>query len=278
MPPIDQLAFEHVILMRFNVRTKHAAEARDSAIRSERDWLDRRFDLFERICLPTIVGQSAKNFSLHVYFDSQTADKYIDRFKFITVGLPCIVLNTCDFFDAEVASAGVSRRLAGVTRFVLTTRLDNDDGLHCDFVRNVQAEVRQGGEAINFPYGLVLAEGAMYRSKQDSNAFISVLEPRDDLKTVLQVSHNQLSKRFVIRNVTTKPMWLQHVHGGNVSNKIRGKRLPASALPEGFDSIKLNSLIKPIGNPTVAFENATAGTMRAGRDLVAKALRRIRGR
>ena len=270
--------FVHVILMRFNVRTKHPAEVRDAGIRSKKDWLDQRFELFEQICLPTIKGQSSKNFNLHVYFDISTPESYKQRFAKITEGCSFIQTIFCEFFDAEIAAIGIRQRYADDSRFVLTTRLDNDDGLHRDFVSNLQRHVRPVREAINFPRGLVLADGAVYRSEQESNAFISVLEARDTFKTVLQVSHNQLSKHFALRNVDADPMWLQHVHGGNVSNKIRGSRLSTHSIPAGYESIELVNLVRPVGTATAVFENSTVGTIRAIRDVVARAIRSARAK
>ena len=171
----------------------------------------------------------------------------------------------------------VQERLPLGTPWILTTRLDNDDGLHEDFIKTVQNVVRPGAsEAINFPLGLVLTDRAIYSSSQRSNAFISVFEDALSCKTVLQISHNEMVKRFAIREISTHPMWFQHVHGGNVSNKIRGQRLPSSHLPDGFEALHLRERIGTIGSAQAGLENATIGILRSGRDMLSKARRLLR--
>ena len=60
--------FGHVILTRFNVATP----GREAAFRNLPSWLENRFDLFERNCLPTVAGQTSRNFKWLVYFDPAT--------------------------------------------------------------------------------------------------------------------------------------------------------------------------------------------------------------
>ena len=274
MPSTGKDGVAHFILMRFNVRTKHRAEARDAAIRSQQDWLESRFSLFEQFCWPTLVAQSCKTFELHVYFDSKTSPSYLERFRDITSGHSFVNIHTCDYFDTDLVITEIKSRLSGRESRILTTRLDNDDGLHRDFVGVLQNSLSaKPREAINFPIGLVVCGKAAYLSRQESNAFISVIEDRTDFGTVLQASHNQIGKLFPIRNAGADAMWLQHVHGGNVSNKTRGRRLTHDALPHGFESVTLSTRIKPIGRTAATIENATAGLLRTGRDLTAKTIR-----
>ena len=263
--------------MRFNVRTRHVAEPRDAAIRARADWLKTRLQLFEEFCWPTLRAQTTKSFELHVYFDEDTPTSSLERFRDIVKDASFVRIILCDFFDAEFARREVQERLPSDTPWILTTRLDNDDGLHKDFVSTVQNLIRPGvTEAINLAHGLVLTDRAIYSSVQRSNAFISLLEEASSCKTVLQVSHNEIADRFVIREIAMHPMWFQHVHGGNVSNKIRGRRLADRRLPEGFESLHLDRRIKPIGQARAGFENVTLGVIRSGRDMMAKARRRLR--
>lgn len=276
-PKSNPRPFAHFVLMRFNVRTKHAAEPRDAAIRARADWLETRFQLFEEFCWPTLQAQSSKNFELHVYFDNATPTTFLERFRNIVKDSPFVRIVLCEFFDSDFALREVQERLPFGTPWILTTRLDNDDGLHRDFIKTVQNAVRPGvSEAINFPLGLVLTDRAIYSTSQRSNAFISVFEDVSSCKTVLQVSHNEMVKRFGIREISTYPMWFQHVHGGNVSNKIRGRRLSSSHLPDGFQALHLAERVKPVGQAQAGLENATIGILRSGRDMLSKARRRLR--
>ncbi len=53
------MAFTHLILTRFNLATP----GRESAIRNRPGWLAERFDLFERICLPSVASQTCRDFN-----------------------------------------------------------------------------------------------------------------------------------------------------------------------------------------------------------------------
>lgn len=44
-------------------------------------WLEHRFELFERFCLPSIQNQTIKSFHWIVLFDSSTPDRFKDIIK-----------------------------------------------------------------------------------------------------------------------------------------------------------------------------------------------------
>ena len=67
----------HVILTRFNI----ASPGREVAIRNSPGWLDRRFGLFEQFCLPSIAGQTERNFHWLIYFDKDTPAEFRERIE-----------------------------------------------------------------------------------------------------------------------------------------------------------------------------------------------------
>ena len=158
----------------------------------------------------------------------------------------------------------------------MTTRLDNDDGLHRDFIGLVQQQVRVGTvEVLDLPLGIVLANDVPFLSRQRSNAFVSLSEPLEGMRTVLAMRHKESGRLYEIRTVETEPTWLQTIHGGNVSNKIRGWRISRAAVPEAF-AIR-GGLPREHDSPlAITFENATLGVARYARDGAAAAWRLIR--
>ena len=70
-------SFEHLIITRFNLnlyaRDKHAAPTR-----TER-WLEHRFEIFERYCLPSVAAQTNPNFRWLCLFDAATPAAYRRR-------------------------------------------------------------------------------------------------------------------------------------------------------------------------------------------------------
>lgn len=60
----------HFILTRFNLRLWTKDKKQQPTRTSE--WLEKRFQLFETFCLPSIKSQSVKNFKWIVLFDEST--------------------------------------------------------------------------------------------------------------------------------------------------------------------------------------------------------------
>ena len=88
---------------------------------------------------------------------------------------------------------------------VVTSRLDNDDGLHRDFIRLVQQQVRVGTvEALVSSVGIVLADDVPFVSEQGSNAFISLSEPLEGMRTVLVMRHKEMGRRYTIRTIRVR--------------------------------------------------------------------------
>jgi hypothetical protein len=107
---------------------------------------------------------------------------------------------------------------------LITTNLDNDDGLAVDFGRRLQqlAPLRER-EAVYFSHGLIRTAHSLYLRTDRSNAFCTVREGWDDPKTAWFDWHNRLGLAMPVRVVGGPPAWLQVVHSTNVSNRVRGR-------------------------------------------------------
>ena len=74
---MNSYGFQHFILTRFNLllwnRSKDGQKVRTTK------WLEYRFSLFEKYCLPSIMNQTCKNFEWIVLFDSKTPDSFKER-------------------------------------------------------------------------------------------------------------------------------------------------------------------------------------------------------
>jgi hypothetical protein len=130
--------------------------------------------------------------------------------------------------STEGVQAAIERNRRAPTSHLITTRLDNDDGLCVDFIQRVQAEFRgQRSEVINFTYGYVWRNGRIYWHADRSSPFASLIECTANIRTVWPRWHTRLSELAPIIQVADQPMWLQVVHGANVRNRTRGVRQPA---------------------------------------------------
>ncbi len=213
---------QHFILTRFNV----ASPGREAPIRNTSGWLSRRFDLFEDYCLPSIAAQTVSDFHWLIYFDEQTPDEFRARIAEAqkAVAFDPIFVGP---FHAGLAAIDVQARLISPTGRLLTTRLDNDDGISNDFFERVR-EVAVGlpdGTIINFRNGIALSNGKLFAADDESNPFTSMVEQVAGAQTIWAAPHTQLKTQFALEQVSGDPCWLQVVHGENVANRIKGARL-----------------------------------------------------
>ena len=237
--------FEHFVLTRFNVRTNYGK----SKIGLDPDWLSHRFKLFENFCYPSVQAQSNQNFKWLVYFDSDTPEEFKNKIleyskwqNFIPIYINCQ-------FTHELNKKNILKHLTGSAEYLITTRLDNDDGVSKEFIQVIQDNFQeQKFELINLTYGYVWSDFKLYSFKYLNNPFMSLIEKInsqniDSFNTILCGEHTQLSSMGAIKQVKTKPAWIQVVHGKNVSNRIRGIRQPIKKLSENF-------MISPESIPT----------------------------
>ena len=100
------------------------------------EWLEHRFLLFERYCLPSIKSQTCKDFEWIVLFDNETPEHYKDKIvgyqKECPQLVPVFVKQESGRRFAQIFRNTVVQRLNAER--VITTYLDNDDALNVRFV------------------------------------------------------------------------------------------------------------------------------------------------
>ena len=62
--------YSHFIITRFNLNL-YAQDKHDLPTRTDR-WLEHRFEVFERYCLPSVAAQTSGNFTWLCLFDAAT--------------------------------------------------------------------------------------------------------------------------------------------------------------------------------------------------------------
>jgi hypothetical protein len=90
-------------------------------------------------------------------------------------------------------------------------------------------------------------DGRLFHRSDPSNAFISLIERRDDAVGVFVDWHNLVSKHGTVQQIAGIPMWLQAVHGLNIGNKARGVRANPRLLAENFDVLATVAPISRLG-------------------------------
>jgi hypothetical protein len=271
---------KHVIITRYFTRqTKDPNEVR-AWRQNSAAWLENRLELFKKFCLPSVLAQSDQNFTWLLYFDEETPEAYLDQIRELIDGRQNIRIRLCGYFYDEDPAADVRAELDTNTKWVLTSRLDNDDGWHRDFVKNLQSQVRfEQREFLNFPTGIIYYRDRTYLFRHHSNAFVSFVEPADHVTTVLCKEHLLVNQVAPVRQLVGPPAFMQVVHGKNVSNKPRGMRIPRLLALNGFEAMS-DLFTTPIveSDAEILFENITVSTAWMVRDWIIDRARRAKAR
>lgn len=228
---MNELGVRHIIITRFNLIVNKSEPVPKNL---SDDWLDQRFKLFSSFCFPSVKNQTNQNFQWFVFFAHNTPEKFrviinrcaeeFDRFVPVFTDKPA--------YKAATYLSEIEKSLVVSDRVLITTRLDSDDALGRDFVRNIQsAQCDEDDYFIYFSFGnqYDLINKLLVSVKNDSNPFLTRVETKSeccDFKTVFAVeSHNSVesSKRIILKN---KNMWLQVIHNSNILNSLSRRGLP----------------------------------------------------
>lgn len=234
---------QHFILTRFNLLLWHN-DKEGQKVRSK-EWLEHRFSLFERYCLPSIVNQTCKMFEWVVLFDSTTPDSFkerINNYKEACSQLTPIYVrpDSGRFFPQIFRDAAVERMNE---ELVVTSYLDNDDALDIHFVEDVQrrAATLPDGTFITYDSGYQFFTDYNYvmRINFPRNHFMSVVERGNPatLKTIYGYgSHYYINKIKGVRieHVKDFPMWCEVIHERNMGNDAYFLRAKMVREADGF--------------------------------------------
>lgn len=229
--------FKHFILTRFNLKTDHIpGRDKNNQPVLTTEWLEYRFFLFEKYCLPSMMNQSCKNFIWFVLFSNNTPDKFLQKIKSYESKFP----NLKPLFLEPGGLETIKKKfnevmpdyLCNDDRYIITTRIDNDDAFHQDMVLEVQRLFeKQEDVFISFIYGLQydIHRKVLVRMHYENNHFISRIEKlSSEIDTVIAHDHTAIqmvSDVNYIRN-RNKPMWLEIIHDGNIINSLNPSSAP----------------------------------------------------
>lgn len=271
---VEEASIDHVILTRFNLPTPGP----ESLVRAREGWLRERIDLFERYTVPSVARQSVQDFRWIVYLDPESPSWLVERLApHIESGLFTPLYRESVTWQNVAADV---RALSGARRsLLLTTNLDNDDAVAGDFVERLQRLARVHRHAALFlGRGLIAHDDEVYLRRDDENAFCSVVESWDAPQTAWRDWHTLLHTHFSVVTDGGRPAWLQVVHRGNVSNRVRGMRVSPISYDEAFGDALVGTAAPRLGtlatDRLVRFpvRTVTEEARRAGKDLLLRVL------
>jgi hypothetical protein len=220
------MKYTHYLITRFNVHEaawkqvdKHRQPICNDA------WMEHRFVLFEKYCLPSVRAQIRGFFKWVILVDRNTAPEYLDR------------LNREDVSIIQVGNAW-QRNLQQYlnedcdTRWMITTRLDNDDAIAPFMIQVVQDSFdRQEFTFIDFPKGYRQQGGRLYTHNEPCNPFLSLISRIGDKpRTVYSVEHGiRVAQKYHVILGSMTPAWIQVLHARNkVTDRITGEPVEAT--------------------------------------------------
>lgn len=107
--------------------------------------------------------------------------------------------------------------------YIVTTRLDNDDALHRDYIARVQEliETEQAERMYNFLYGyqLNLNLGVVQKYYYPNSHFTTLVENKNALfRSAFYGDHRFVKMLHNVKDVVAEPLWCELLHGKNVAN------------------------------------------------------------
>lgn len=260
-------------MTRFNVRFAHSLSS--SALALSPDWLWGRVALFEDYCLSSVISQTARPDSWIIMFDENTPPELRERAASWRAAIGIIRPAYMGPFDVPVAVDAVMLHGRVDRNWLVTTRLDSDDALHPRFCEVVRENVVEGRrEFLNITRGLIVANGKCYRKSMPANPFISFSEPTMNARTVWAEQHGLLHQVAPVRQLRLRDGWVQIVHGGNLSNIVRGVRIPSGWVSRSCLPPKIAAELRRDGWVELITDN-TLGLWRRWLPAIRNLLRRV---
>ena len=214
----------------------------------DQNWLNHRFNLFDKYCYPSVCSQTNSNFKWIVLFDSQTNRELISQYDhFIPIFVDSFDIDVKDInhttHDGKIYHVAHNRELQSLIKemteeeFIITTRLDNDDAISTDFVESVQNNFQEVEEILNIRNGYTLLNSKFYERTLWSNPFMSMIEKAtSDFKTVYGVPHWAANKFMPVRQIEEKRSWIQIIHDNNHTNQKKINELNLNNFKTSLDS------------------------------------------
>ncbi len=223
-----KVKFTHYLITRFNVPVNNWTKDKAGNPVLDDSWLKDRLDLFSRFCVPTLANQTENNFIWLVYCDELTSQPFLEEISALISILPTATIRLVSDFDHLLVD--LRRTIASVeTPYVITSRLDNDDGIGPQFIEDVQKHfAEQDKRIVNFTKGVLYDQHRQVLTElRDSRrnhygSLIEKIQKSENLMTVVGYPHGRPPTGSSIDNVDTRFAWLKIIHERNMVSKTNG--------------------------------------------------------
>ncbi len=148
--------FQHFIITRFSYRSYYYLKKKgQDPLNPKR--LDHRFKMFEIICLPSILNQVNQDFTWVLIVDSALPEKYRCRLEKLISQRNRSFLYTVPPQPQFGKLGWLKQWINPKTQFVITTTIDDDDGLFGGFTKYISKHINQLKDSSKLPPMLFVA-------------------------------------------------------------------------------------------------------------------------
>lgn len=213
------------IYTRFNVPIKFDGIKNRPNIHLDENWLDGRVELFHNFCLPSVKGQTIKNFTWFMCFSKNTPQKYIDSICTIEQIVPILA-------GSQTQAVEYSQEYLLKEGSLITMRLDSDDSISLDYLEKVlnfsQSISHDETYALAFSDGceLDITNKKYYTRLYLHNQFLALCQKVSLGKVpegIFETAHFSMHRKHKTLLVPTEePMWRINIHEDNVANTVKG--------------------------------------------------------
>lgn len=163
------------------------------------------------------ISQEYENLSLEYdtivnkYYPSRSLDLDVEREKVLRKVTPRFIMDSIQTYSREKPD------------YYITTRIDNDDAFHKDFVKTVQQRFSHDPKHVVYDYvysyKYILNEGIVYRYPLQNGHFLTLVEPANKVfQSILYWNHLYIDKFVDVEHIYQQPLQTELIHGNNVVN------------------------------------------------------------
>jgi len=220
--------YQHFLQTRFNLRRHPLDKFGHETLTDE--WMENRFILFEKFCIPSIFNQSVSNFQWLVYFEENTKPEFREKIARYEEQIPNFIPKFVSFpHHKDYIRESVKALINDSTEYVITTRIDNDDIVHRDFMLEIQKRFDyQYDSFFRFLKGYQWHRDTCVLLKmyeKSGNHFSSRIEKVEKgIDTVINVDnqkYQEIPGADIVDIDENKRLWIEVVHDTNVRNHHR---------------------------------------------------------
>lgn len=242
------MSYSHFLITRFNIPASNWKLDKNHNQVQNDIWLQKRIDLFERFCLPSVMAQTSKNFKWIVWFDfnsPQILKSKIEEWSQLCCNFVAAYSYDYDYWQNEGLPKYIKENTASKCDYVITSRLDNDDAISIKAIATIQkAFVPNDNTIIDLPNGYCYNLQTELFSKHTiiSSPFISYIEStnKPKIETVYREGHPAWIEKAAFIFVNER-MWIQVCHDSNIANSQHGK-ICFNPTPSTFGDIRYRNV------------------------------------